>query len=220
MRELGLPITLHTSGKGAIPVLDKAGLLGSDLQLVHPLNTSAEDQQTLAKHGVKYSTSPLGEAGRAGDMQFIEMMQAGVKVTISIDNVTAERCDCFACMRMLQTVNRHRTGGKFALTTKKLVQMATIEGAQDFGFAGITGSLTPGKRADLIMVRTDAPNISPIGDPYDALVQLAHPSNVDTVVADGRIMQRGGKFTGIDHDKVMHEAMAALADLQVRAKWT
>ena len=98
--------------------------------------------------------------------------------------------------------------------------MATIEGAQDLGFADITGSLTPGKRADLILVRTDAPNISPIGDPYDALVQLAHPSNVDTVVVDGRIMRRGGKFTGIDHDKVMHEAMAALADLQVRAKWT
>jgi len=219
-RELGLPITLHTSGTGAIPILNKTGLLGSDLQLVHPLNTSAEDQEACAKNGVKYSISPLGEAGRAGEMQFAEMMQAGVKVSISIDNVTAERCDCFACMRMLQTVNKHRTGGKFALTTKRLVQLATIDGAQDLGFADVTGSLTPGKRADLILVRTDAPNMSPIGDPYDALVQLAHPSNVDAVVADGRILRRNGQFTALDHDKVVREAMDALADLKTRAKWS
>lgn len=220
VRDLGLPITLHTSGTGAIPTLNKTGLLGPDLQLVHPLNTSAEDQEACAKHGVKYSISPLGEAGRAGEMEFIEMMRAGVKVSISIDNVTAERCDCFACMRMLQTVNKHRTGGKFALTTKKLVQLATIEGAQDLGFADITGSLTPGKRADLILVRIDAPNIAPIGDPYDALVQLAQPANVDTVVADGRILRRSGQFSGIDHEKIARDAMDALADLKARAKWT
>jgi 5-methylthioadenosine/S-adenosylhomocysteine deaminase len=219
VRELGLPITLHTSGMGAIPILNKTGLLGPDLQLVHPLNTSPEDQEALAKNGVTYSISPLGEAGRAGEMQFPEMMKAGVKVSISIDNVTAERCDCFACMRMLQTINKHRTGGKFALTTKKLVQMATIDGAQDLGFADVTGSLTPGKRADLILVRSDAPNIAPIGDPYDALVQLAQPSNIDTVVADGRIMRRNGQSTAFDHEKIIRDASDAVADLKARAKW-
>src|SRR6185312_9735759 len=135
VRALGLPITLHTSGSGAIQLLNGAGLLGPDLQLVHPLNTAAADWEVLAKHGTHYSTSPLGEATRSGEMQFIEMMQAGVPVSISIDNVTAERCDCFACMHMLQAVNRHRTGGKFKLTTKKLVEMATLGGAQDLGLA-------------------------------------------------------------------------------------
>ena len=113
----------------------------------------------LAKHDVHYSLSPLGEAGRTGEMQFPEMLQAGVLVSMSIDNVTAERCDCFACMHMMQTINRHRTGGKIKITTKRLVQMATIDGAKDLGLADKTGSLTPGKRADLILVRTSAPNI-------------------------------------------------------------
>jgi 5-methylthioadenosine/S-adenosylhomocysteine deaminase len=219
-RELGLPITLHTNGSASIKILNESGLLGPDVQLVHPLNTDAKDWEVLAKHGVHYSTSPLGEAGRSGEMQFIEMMQAGVLTTISIDNVTAERCDCFACMHMLQAVNKHRTGGKFKLTTKRLVQMATIDGARDLGFDKLTGSLTPGKRADLILVRTTDDNMAMMDDPYDALVQLAQPSNVDTVVVDGRILRQKSKFTALDHEKVARDAMDALAGLKARAKWT
>jgi len=219
-REMGLPITLHTSGTGAIKLLNEAGLLGPDLQLVHPLNTDAADWEALAKHGVHYSVSPLGEAGRAGEMQFIEMIQAGVKVSISIDNVTAERADVFACMRMLQTINRHRTGGKFKLTTKMLVRMATLGGAEDLGFADRTGSLTPGKRADLILVRTGEPNMGDIGDPYDALVQLAQPSDVDTVVVDGRILRRKGAFTALDYGKLLADAAQSVAALKAKANWS
>jgi len=181
------------------------------------LNLVEKDFDTLAKHGAHYSVSPLGEAGRPGEMQFAELMQKGVLVSLSIDNVTAERCDCFACMRMMQTVNKHRSGGKFKLPTKRLVEIATIEGARDLGFDAVTGSLTPGKRADLILIRTEAPNIAPIGDPYDALVQLAQPANVDTVVVDGRILRRNGQFTALDHDKVTREAADAVASLKARA---
>ena len=219
-RELSLPITLHTSGTGAIKVLDDAGLLGPDLQLVHPLNTGPEDWTTLAKHGVHYSVSPIGEAGRSGEMQFPEMMQAGVKVSISIDNVTAERCDCFACMHMMQTINRHRTGGKVKITTKQLVQMATLGGAEDLGLDKITGSLTPGKRADLILVRKNGANMRGLGDPYDALVQLATASDVDTTVVDGRILFRAGQFTALDYDKLEADGEQSLGALKTKAKWT
>lgn len=218
-RDLGLPITLHTNGSASIQLLNANGLLGPDVQLVHPLNTNAADWEALAKHGVHYSISPMGEAGRSGETQLAELMQANVKVSISIDNVTAERCDCFACMHMLQTLNRHRTGGKFKLTTKRLVQMATIDGAVDLGLADKTGSLTPGKRADLILVRTGGPNMTPAGDPYDALVQLAQPSDVDTVVVDGRILRRNNQFTALDQEKVMREASESVAGLMARAKW-
>jgi cytosine/adenosine deaminase-related metal-dependent hydrolase len=219
-RDLGLPITLHTNGSASIQLLKGANLLGPDVQLVHPLNTNAADWEVLAKYGVHYTTSPLGEAGRTGDMQFIEMMEAGVLVSISIDNVTAERCDCFACMHMLQAVNKHRTGGKFRLTTKKLVEMATIGGARDLGFDRITGSLTPGKRADIILVRTGAPNMGAIGDPYDALVQLAQPSDVELVVADGRILHRNRQFTALDYDKIVADGAQSVAALKAKAKWS
>jgi len=219
-RDLGLPITLHTSGSGAIKILDDAGLLGPDLQLIHPLNTGPEDWAALAKHGVHYSVSPMGEAGRSGEMQFPELLQNGVKVSISIDNVTAERCDCFGCMHMMQTINRHRTGGKVKITTKQLVRMATLGGAEDLGFDKVTGSLTPGKRADLILVRTTATNMRGMGDAYDALVQLAQPGDVDTVVADGRVLVRKGQFTALDYDKLEADGQQSLAALKAKAKWS
>ena len=219
-RDLGLPITLHTNGSASIQLLNDANLLGPDVQLVHPLNTKAADWDLLAKHGVHYTTSPLGESGRSGEMQFIEMMQAGVLVSMSIDNVTAERCDCFACMHMLQTINKHRTGGKFKLTTKKLVEMATIDGARDLGFSAITGSLTPGKRADIILVRTNTPNMGDIGDPYDALVQLAQPSDVDLVVVDGRILHRNRQFMALDYGKLLADGAQSVAELTKKAKWS
>jgi 5-methylthioadenosine/S-adenosylhomocysteine deaminase len=218
-RDLGLPITMHTSGVGAIKTLNDASLLGPDVQLVHPLNTSEEDRAALAKNGVSYSTSPVGEAGRAGDIQFVEMIEAGVKVSLSIDHTTTYDCNFFHSMRMLHTCNLHRFGPKNKITMKRLVQLATIDGARDLGFGDKTGSLTPGKRADLILVRTGDGNLAPVGEPYNALVMMAQPANVDTVVVDGRILRSGGKFTMLDQDKVIHEAAETAEGLKARAKW-
>jgi cytosine/adenosine deaminase-related metal-dependent hydrolase len=219
-RDLGLPITLHTNGSANIRLLAANNLLGKDVQLVHPLNLAPGDFELLAKHDVRYSISPIGEAGRTGETQLSELLQAGVKVSISIDNVTADRCDCFACMKMLQALNRHRTAGKFSLTTKKLVQMSTIDAAIDLGLADKTGSLTPGKRADIILVKTGTPNMRQIGDAYDALVQQSQPSDIDTVVADGRILMRKREFTALDYEKVAADANSAFEALKVRAKYS
>jgi len=188
--------------------------------MVHPLGSSAEDRAELAKHGVSYSTSPTGEARRPGDIQFPEMLEAGVKMSMSIDHTTTYNCDCFVCMRMLYTLNIHRFGPKNKLTTKRLVQLATIDGARDLGFGDKTGSLTPGKRADLILIRTTDINLSSLGDPYEALVTMGQPDNIDTVVVDGRILRRKNQFTALDFEKVSRDAADAAAGLKAKAKWT
>jgi len=221
-RALGLPITLHTSGPRVTQLLDDAGLLGPDVQLVHPLNTTAEDRAILARRGTSYSTSPVGESRRpasAGVIQLAELLEAGVKVSMSIDHTTTYNCDCFVCMRMLYSLHQHRIGNKFKLTTRRLVELATIDGARDLGIADKVGSLTPGKRADLILVRTTDINVAPVGDPFDALVMLAQPSNVDTVVVDGRILRRAGRFTALDYAQVAKQAADTAAALRMRAKW-
>ena len=156
-RELGLPITMHTSGVGGIKVLDEAGLLGRDVQLVHPLNTTAEERAALARNGASYSISPVGEARRPAEIQFVEMHEAGVKMSLSVDHITTYDANLFDSMRFLATVVQHKHGNKFKLTSKMLVEMATIGGARDLGFGDKVGSLTPGKRADIILLRTDRP---------------------------------------------------------------
>ena len=221
-RALGLPITMHTSGPSPIQLLEDAKLLGPDVQLVHPLLTTAEERRILKARGVSYSTSPTGESRRpasAGVIQLGELLEAGVKVSISIDHTSGYGCDYFQCMRILYSLHLHRIGARVPVTARRLVQLATLDGAVDLGIADRTGSLTPGKRADLILVRTDDINIAPMTDPYGVLVSFAQPSNVDTVVVDGRILRRAGKFTALDHAEVLKEAAESAAALRQRANW-
>ena len=121
-RELGMPITLHTSGDSVVKLLDDVRLLGPDVQLVHPLKTSVEDRAILAARGTSYSMSPVGEARRpasAGVIQLGELMEAGVRISMSIDHTTTYNCDCFVCMRMLYVLHQHRIGGRIKLTTRR-----------------------------------------------------------------------------------------------------
>jgi 5-methylthioadenosine/S-adenosylhomocysteine deaminase len=222
-RALGLPITMHTSGPSPIKFMEESGLLGPDVQLVHPLLTTAEERAILAKRGVSYSTSPTGESRRsvkAGVIQLAELLEARVKVSISIDHTSAYACDYFQCMRILYALHLHRIGPKPGLPAKRLVQLATLDGAIDLGIADRTGSLTPGKRADMILVRTSDINMSPLSDPYEALVTFAQPRNVDTVMVDGRILLRSGRFTALDHAEVVRQAVESATALRIRANWT
>jgi cytosine/adenosine deaminase-related metal-dependent hydrolase len=122
-------------------------------------------------------------------------------------------------MRILFNLHQHRIGAKVPLTLKRLVQLATLDGAVDLGLADRIGSLTPGKRADLILVRTTDINMAPAGDPYEALVSLAQPGNVDTVMVDGRILRQGGRFTALDQAKAVREAQEATLGLRAKANW-
>jgi cytosine/adenosine deaminase-related metal-dependent hydrolase len=79
--------------------------------------------------------------------------------------------------------------------------------------------LTPGKRADVIMVDTRAVNLAVFTEPAHLLVEAAQPANVDTVLIDGRIVKRGGRLTQIDVADVIDDAARALTDVRRRSGW-
>jgi cytosine/adenosine deaminase-related metal-dependent hydrolase len=192
------------------------------VQFVHPLLTTAEERTVLKARGVSYSTSPQLEARRAsqlGVIQLGELLEAGVKVSLSTDHIASISCDPFSSMRMLFALHSHRIGARQPLTLKRLLQLATIDGAVDLGIANRTGSITPGKRADLVLVRTVDTNMAPAGDPYEAIVSLGLPTNVDTVIVDGRVLRRAGRFTAVDHPRIVGEARETAMALRDKAKW-
>jgi cytosine/adenosine deaminase-related metal-dependent hydrolase len=86
--------------------------------------------------------------------------------------------------------------------------------------ADITGSLTPGKRADVVLVRGDRLNTAPVVDPAVALVHAASPANVDTVIADGRVLVSGGRLVHVDAAAVVAEAQERLQGVCARAGFT
>src|SRR2546430_11426278 len=137
-RALGLPITLHTSGPSPIKLLEEARLLGPDLQLIHPLLTTPEHRAILKSRGVSYAMAPVGEARRpssVGVIQLGELLEAGVKVSLSTDHTTNYNCDPFLGMRILFALHHHRICANIPLTVKRLVQLATLDGAVDLGIA-------------------------------------------------------------------------------------
>lgn len=215
-RANGLHITMHmeTSAKKTfgIKALDDAGLLGPDLQLVHATHPAPGDIERVGKAGTHVSFSPYTE-GRTGFGfgPVSEYLATGVPVSLSIDTVIlAGHADMFATMRGVQNFENGRKQSEFALPTRTALEMATTGGARDLGIADRVGSLTPGKRADVILVRTDALNMAPFTEPVHMIVQSAEPANVDTVFVDGRILKRHGRLTAIDVQRVMREAQESI----------
>ena len=216
-RSLGLPITLHGSAAGTGETLED--WLAADTQLVHGVFLNERDRAILAEKGVTLSVSPFSEARvTTNPAQITEMVAAGVLVSLSFDaSGIAANADMFATIRMAVDLEHIRQRDVFALPPRQALELATINGARDLGIADRVGSLTPGKRADLILVRTTDLNMAPLVDPVIALVHCAQPFNVDTVIVDGRILKRGGQLTAIDTAKVVAEAAESLAGLRVRA---
>jgi cytosine/adenosine deaminase-related metal-dependent hydrolase len=91
-------------------------------------------------------------------------------------------------------------------TTRDVIEFATIQGARANGLADKTGTLTPGKEADVIMLRTDKPNIFPINDPIGAVVWGMDTSNVDSVFVAGRALKRNGQLLNVDLTNVRRMA--------------
>jgi cytosine/adenosine deaminase-related metal-dependent hydrolase len=192
----------------AIKQLDQAGLLGPDVILVHDTNTVDNDDATLAKTNTYVSFSPYTEMRTGfGISPVQEMIKAGVPLSLSVDTtVLAGNCDMFAIMKAILNIADGQAQSEFAMSARKPLEMATMGGARALGIADRVGSLTPGKRADIILVRTPDINVAPFTDPVHMVVQSANPSNVDTVMIDGRILKRNGKLIGIDVPRIVREA--------------
>lgn len=222
-RELGLPITLHASPANLVFELEKNNLLGPDVELFHPMFTVAEERAILKSRGTSFCCAPVGEAQRprvdleksagkgitpeGGEIQLNELLHSGVQCGFGIDETVAGNTDFFNIMRMMYKYDRHRLGygERNLLTTKRLLQLSTIEGAKVLGLEKSIGSLTVGKRADLILVSTDDFNTAPSTNPWDTLVLHAHPRNVTMVMADGRVLAKDGKLTSVDRRKLLSD---------------
>lgn len=219
-RRLGLPLSMHSS-PGVVSVLNGANLLGPDVQLVHPLGWTADERSAISRSNTKVSTSPTTELGgmQASDgyIQYAELSEAGVQLALSLDTSgTRGSSDFFSCMRALMWSHAQRSDTKLPLHPRRILELATIEGARQLGLEDKIGTLKAGKRADIILLRSTDPNLAPVFDPIRAVVVSGLPSNVDTVIVDGRILREGGKFSTLDSGQISREAADAARSIKER----
>src|ERR1700758_1053561 len=224
-RRLGLPVSVHLNStkfdNSHIIALQKLGYVFDGLQVIHAINTSPEEMDILAAAGASVSISPASEMRIGfGLPKVAEFLDHKVNLALSVDTTPLTgNADMFGIMKLAQNLENGRSESEFKLPARKVVELATIEGAKALGLADRTGSLRKGKRADVIMVDTSAINIGPFTEPAYMLVDSAQASNVDTVLVDGRILKRNGKLTAIDTGKLMDEASAASQSIKRRANW-
>jgi cytosine/adenosine deaminase-related metal-dependent hydrolase len=221
-RELGLRIHAHAgsdaSGRGVVSDLAERGLLGEDVTLVHCSNLDDADLSAIASHGVAVSLTPSSEMARGfGSPPIQRLIRHGIRPGLGIDDERMAPGDMFAQMRAAisfqhATLFELKLAGKAGLphllSTREVIRYATVDGARVAGLGDVTGSLTPGKQADVVVLRSDRPNIFPINDPIGAVVWGMDTSNVDWVFARGRALVRDGVLEA-DVERARNLAMAA-----------
>jgi 5-methylthioadenosine/S-adenosylhomocysteine deaminase len=229
-RQMGIPISVHCNqgtnrisafDHGHIAAMDKLGLLYRELQVIHALTSTPQEIDALAAAGASVSVSPFSELRIGyGVPKIQEFLDHKVIVGLSVDTpALTGSADMFSIMKIVQNIENGRGEAEFRLPARRVLELATIDGARSLGLADRIGSLANGKRADLIMVNTRDLNMGPFTDPPNMLVDSAQPWNVDTVMVDGRILKQNGKLTAIDVGYLMSEVSAANRALRERANW-
>ena len=136
-------------------------------------------------------------------------LRHGIRPALSTDNESRMPTDLFTQMRalimtdhILETQRVIKEGGKAILVpVRDVLEFATIEGARTVGLDRRTGSLTPGKQADVIMINLDDLNVMPVNDPISSAVLICNPRNVSWVIIDGQIKKRDGQLVGVDVER-------------------
>ncbi|MEU6372870.1 amidohydrolase family protein [Streptomyces sp. NPDC046909] len=211
-RELGIPITVHVgmgrlAGRfGMVKQLHDLGLLGPDTTYIHCCYFSEEEWRMVADSGGTVSIAPQVETQMGhGWPPVMKAVEHGLRPSLSIDVVTTVPGDMFTQIRAAFGAERARVNAECwqadvpvpatMLTARRMLEIATANGAHVAGLEDRTGSLTPGKRADIVAIDATALNIAPVHDPAAAVTLSADVSNVDTVLVDGLIRKRDGKLT-------------------------
>jgi len=223
--DLDLRITVHVGdgywGKsGPIYKLRDDGLLSDRITYVH-CDTLADDElQLIADSGGSASVSPDVEMQMGhGTPATGRLLKHGIRPTFSIDVCSSNGGDMFGTMRTAIGMQRWadnepavETGEvieRIGLTCAEVVRFATIDGANAAGLGDVTGSLVVGKAADLIALDDRSLAITPMNNPFGAIVYAAHPGLVRDVFVAGKRVKKDGQLVGVDYDKIKSMAIAA-----------
>lgn len=227
-RDLGMRIHAHAgtdpAAAGAVAELGRRGLLGADVTLVHCSLLDAADLDAIASSGAAVALAPASEMTIGlGAPPIQGLVDRGIRPGLGVDQEALAPGDIFAAMRATNSM-QHATlfdlklAGKAGipnlLSTREIIRYATSDGSRVAGLGDVTGSLEPGKQADILVLRTDRPNIHPINDPIGAVVWGMDTSNVDWVFAAGRELVRNGELVG---DSAYARDLAVAAQRRVAA---
>ena len=217
-RDAGARITIHVGvgergRSGLLEKLNAEKALKSDTTYIHCCTLNDTEWKLIRDTGGTVSIASYVETLMGhGNPPTQKAIDIGIRPSLSVDVETSVPNDFFAQMRTVLSLQKNevwarRLAGdknppKF-LTVREVLEFATIEGARANGLERKIGTLTPGKDADIILLRTDRLNVMPMNNAVGAVVTSMGPQNVDTVLIAGKVMKRNGQLVGVDLDRLI-----------------
>jgi 5-methylthioadenosine/S-adenosylhomocysteine deaminase len=196
------------TGQRNVAYLHSLGITGQHVALAHCIHLDDSELEILASTGTHVAHCPSSNLKLgSGIAPITEMLERGISVSLGADGAPCNnRLDMFTEMRtaaLLQKVSH----GADALPAKRVLRLATIDGARALGLEQEIGSLETGKRADVIIVNLDCLHSTPRpADLISAIVYSAEASDVQTVMIDGELVMRERELLTLDEREVIETA--------------
>lgn len=226
--EHGAPLILHVSetlsevaevtaryGKRPVEHLDSLGILGPHVIAVHCVHLADGEISTLRERGVKVITNPESNMKLASGIPPVpRLLSAGVTVGLGTDGCASNNnLDLLSEMDTTAKLHKVASMDPTQMDAFTVLRMGTLEGARALGMGSVTGSLVEGKRADIIVVDTRKPHLTPLYDPYSHLVYAARGSDVSHAFINGKMVMQGRKLLTLDVEEVMEQAETRARDV-------
>ena len=224
--EYNLIVSCHQAGKeaktpGGWDVLEQEGLVNSCLNIVHGNDLTDEQVERFTHAGVTFTITPEAELTQGHGWPVTgRVIAAGGSPSYGIDIESSNSADMFTVARIAlacqrgQDNARSRAKGEgipesHKIRTRDALKWITLNGAKALGLDHCIGSLSPGKRADLVVLNCSAWNMWPVHDPYSTVIMQSNSGNVEDVIIAGQFKKRGGQLICSDADRIKLDLAAS-----------
>ncbi|RKD30463.1 amidohydrolase [Lacrimispora algidixylanolytica] len=230
-----VPFTLHTAemdyemkyfeqeySMTPAAYLDRIGVLGEDTLAAHCIHMTKEDLDLFKRKGARVAHC-IGSNTKAakGVAPVTEMIERDIPVGLGTDGpASGNTLDILTQMKLFADFHKNETKDRSVFPAETIVSLATIEGAKAMGLHLITGSLEPGKQADLVLIETLSANMFPVYDPYSALVYSANPSNVESVFVAGECLVKDKKLVKSNLEEIRKDLVEKMKQTDFRTHMT
>uniref|UniRef100_A0AAU3H3Y7 Amidohydrolase family protein n=1 Tax=Streptomyces sp. NBC_01401 TaxID=2903854 RepID=A0AAU3H3Y7_9ACTN len=223
-KELGIGVSVDAvfgvSSSEAILGWEEDGILGTDLTLIHATGLTSQAWEAIGRTGTTIALAPTSDAqiGLETAIPAIdEALAVGVRPGLSIDVEVALVSDMFTQMRALHAIQRMRAVNAVhgteqrpdRITTHDVLDFATLQGARTNGLTDVTGSLTPGKKADLLVIQAEDLNNMPLNDAVGTVVLGSDARNISAVLINGEPRKWNGQVLDVDLPALRDEVHAS-----------
>ena len=206
---------LEVHGKRPFEYLDEIGFLGSEVTAAHAVWLSKNEIELIKQSEVKLSHNPSSNMKLSSGISPVsELLQKKACVSIGTDGPASNNnMDMFEEMKITSLLQKVATMDPTVLKAEEVFKMATINGAKSLGLEDQIGSIEVGKKADITLIDSRSPQLTPFRNPISHIVYSANGGNVDTVICNGEILMKNRELITLDESMILEAAQNASEEL-------